>query len=171
MEGYCNMAYYTLDQIEDIASDIRTTFNVPSDQYIIDITRLAEDADCKVYEVDFEGDEISGTFQRDGEAKILVNKNDSEQRKRFTIAHELSHGILHPTGDTQHIDYRQPLKYYAAEDLKKEVQANMLAAALLMPKDLVEKFWENCNDVDDLAEAFNVSRRAATIRLDTLGRL
>lgn len=170
------MNYYTTDQIDDLASRIRTSFDVPDDKYEVDIYRLATDIGFDVYEVNFSSDDIAGTFEKEkGEkGQIYINRKDMYERKRFTVAHEVAHGILHVRKDTdeKHTDYRQPLKYYAnKDDLKKEIQANMLAAALLMPRKLFTDAWKEREDIDDIADLFSVSKRAATIRLDALGLL
>lgn len=167
--------FFTSNQIEELAKRIRDKFNIESDEFAIDITKLATLIGCNVYEVSFTDNNIAGTFEIKNDDKIInVNQNDKEERKRFTIAHELSHYILHNNddGSASHIDYRQPLNYYKdPKDLKKEIQANMLAAALLMPRDLVKRIWEATNDIDDIAERFYVSKQAATIRLESLGLL
>lgn len=166
-------SFLTFEQINEIANRIRRHFHV-DDEYFIDVTSLAKNLGCKVKEVVFDNNKIAGTLEiNDDDSTIYVNREDSEERKRFTIAHEIAHFILHKNdGSRSYVDYRQPLEYYKDPiDLKKEVQANMLAAALLMPVELVEKEWKINPDIDDLAQVFHVSRRAVTIRLETLGLL
>ncbi len=123
-------------------------------------------------EVDFDDPEVSGTLTtKNKKQTISVSRSDCEERKRFTIAHEIAHVILHESSQN-HVDYRQALKKYTTKaELTKEIQANMLAAALLMPTTLVKKTWEEVKDLDQLAELFKVSKAAAAVRLETLGLL
>jgi len=165
------MSFYTSDQINNIAEAIRKLFGYSD--YFIDITQIASKAGVEVNEVDFDDPDISGTLVTNKNKQVInVNRNDSEERKRFTIAHEVAHAILHPTKQENHVDYRQALKNYTTRDqLSREFQANMLAAALLMPTGLVKNAWSKLKDVDDLADLFKVSKRAAAIRLESLGLL
>ena len=58
---------------------------------------------------------------------IYINRDLSEQQKRFTAAHELGHAILHPKMNTPflHGSTLLPVSRY-------EVQANTFALALLL---------------------------------------
>ena len=54
---------------------------------------------------------------------------------------------------------------------RREVQANMFAAALLMPEDATRFEWERLHSVKRMARRFNVSEEAMGYRLDQLGLL
>lgn len=165
------MTFYTPDQIENIAEAIRKHFGYTDEDYFIDITKVATNAGMIVNEVEFEDPNISGMLITNGtQLTVDINRSESEERKRFTIAHEIAHSILHSSKKGNHIDYRQAIKNYTSKDeLTKEVQANMLASAILMPKKLVKNAWERLRDIDDIADLFKVSKRAAAIRLESLG--
>src|SRR5574341_1385989 len=116
---------------------------------------------------------------------ILVNADHSPVRKRFTIAHELGHLLLHGY-TTPHAD--RTFKFRDARSSEgsavDEIQANQFAAELLMPRALVLKATKSLSfdhapksDAEDeafagwvanLAERFQVSRQAMTIRLSSL---
>lgn len=164
--------FYTVDQINKISEAVLNKFGYKNDDYFIDITKIAKGGDMEVNEVDFDDPDVSGMLITKGDKQIInVNRKEPEERKRFTIAHEIAHAILHPSKE-DHIDYRQSIKNYTSkEELTKEFQANMLAAALLMPANLVKNAWESLKDVDALADLFKVSKRAAAIRLESLGLL
>ena len=165
-------SYLSVEQIEKIAKEIRQKCDV-ADDFFIDITDLAQRGGITVEEADFDDNLVSGTLEsnNEGSVTIKINRNESEERKRFTIAHEIAHYVLHHNqGETSFIDYRQDQSYYTTSgDLRKEIQANMLAAALLMPKEKVIEAWERCHNVDQFAKLFSVSKKAAAIRLDNLG--
>ena len=52
---------------------------------------------------------------------------------------------------------------------RREIQANMFAAALLMPEDHVRRLWEGLGSVEAMARLFNVSVAAMEIRIGQLG--
>lgn len=116
---------------------------------------------------------------------ILVNQSHSRLRRRFSIAHELGHLMLH--GFTApHADraFRFRDARSSEGSVLEEIQANQFAAELLMPRELILKATSHLHldhapqdDADDdkfqeligeLAEEFQVSRQAMTIRLSTL---
>lgn len=124
-------------------------------------------------------DEISGVLVRQPDNIVIgVEAQQSPQRKRFTIAHELGHLLLHD-GDEVHVDrnFRINLRSPAssrAEDIE-EIEANAFAASLLMPinfllSDLRDFSLdiENEDQIADLAERYQVSTQAMTYRLTNI---
>ncbi len=114
---------------------------------------------------------------------ILVNADHSIVRRRFTVAHELGHLILHSyTG--AHADRTFKFRDWRSSEgsAAEEIEANQFAAELLMPRALVLsatrssilQYAPEDNDdaferlVADLAQRFQVSRQAMTIRLSAL---
>ena len=116
---------------------------------------------------------ISGLIQPDPDATsgfmIKVNKYESTERQRFTIAHEIAHFLLHRqsigAGVIDSIMYRSALTS------RKEVEANQLAADIVMPKTLVSSRYKYLRSqssgrvVVDLAAEFKVSVPALEVRL------
>ena len=109
----------------------------------------------------------------DGSYWITVNAGHPSTRQRFTIAHELGHYIAHKhligTGVDDDRAYRSTStgRYKnTAIGPKEETEANRIAAAILMPYDLIEKqrVMDN-NDPKRLAEVFGVSEHAMSICL------
>ena len=125
-------------------------------------------------------DTVSGVLVlQDGRAVIGVNTNHSENRKRFTIAHELGHFLLHRSAaslfiDTAHVFFRNEKS--ADGSRRQEVEANAFASELLMPEQAVRACVEQ--EVPDafdqaameaVAQRFKVSLQALTFRLAKLG--
>lgn len=170
------LPYLTLRKANEIADSLRKRYGFSGTPFI-DITELASKLGFAVYESIFEDDNIAGTVEHEqGSIIINVNSNDLEPRKRFTIAHELAHILLqhneHSENGEEFIEYRMPLEYYETEtETRKEIQANLLAASLLMPEDLIQDIWNKTGDVNTVAKYFGVSKRAAMIRLDSMGLL
>lgn len=99
---------------------------------------------------------------------IDVNGRDPDPRRRFTLAHEIAHFLLHREFlDRALTDDRM---YRSRLGDSMERQANRLAAQLLMPGHLVRVAWEaGARDVGKLARTFDVSVPAMEIRLRELG--
>lgn len=134
----------------------------------IHVIPLAEKLGINVYKAPWPRS-VSGKIQRDqkrgGESgyAIFVNQSHTEKRRRFTIAHEIAHFVLHEhlIGDGLYDDalYRSGLTN------KEETEANRLAADILMPRRLLTEFSFVGDDVESLARQFNVSEHAMSIRL------
>jgi predicted transcriptional regulator len=94
---------------------------------------------------------------------ININSDDSINRQKFTLAHEIAHFILHrdliEDGIIDDTMYRSDLGNHY------ETQANQLAADILMPIRLVKKARETIYDPRELAKLFDVSEQAMKIRL------
>lgn len=123
-------------------------------------------------------DSASGSIVRDGEKFIVtVNENESANRQRFTAAHELAHYLLHRDlmgdGERMHrhvdslFDGGQPSGDVVFKR-EHEIQANRIAAQIVMPTALIEEKFQTNKDVAALARDFGVSKAAMEIRLKTL---
>lgn len=147
----------------------------------IDPVVLANRVGMSVRNAKFSDDTLVGMIAKRGpNVQLLVNQSDPPHRKRFTIAHELGHHFLHLFEDGEFIDGEADLDMFRggkeAEDAaspsrRKEIQANMFAAALLMPEDAVRDLWPEAESVPDMARKFNVSEAAMRNRLRALGLL
>jgi Zn-dependent peptidase ImmA (M78 family) len=162
-------------QIEQFAQQTLRAHGL--DSIPVDPVLLANRLGITVNHATFSEANISGVIAKRGDsAVILVNSNDSPYRKRFTIAHELGHFLLHLQGiDGEEVDRTADL--FRTSDsadrlpVRKEVQANQFAAALLMPGDHVKQMWKSVQSVEELARIFNVSEEAMGYRLASLGLL
>ena len=130
---------------------------------------LARDLGLRVFKVPNWPNDLSGMIRKndenDGGFDIFVNAAHPYVRRRFTIAHEIAHAVLHPQligdGITDDALYRSGLSNTV------EAQANRLAADILMPRDrLSELIKAGMTDIDVLAEKFKVSTQAMAIRLN-----
>ena len=126
-------------------------------------------------------DELSGLAHiRDDVPIIGVNALHAPNRRRFTLAHELAHIVLHrdELEHAVHVD-RGSLRRdaLAAEGVDPiEIEANAFAAALLMPERLlISELKRQPVDLEDdaavaaLAKRFRVSDAAIRYRLNSLG--
>lgn len=126
----------------------------------------------------------------------LLSEEMNKGRHNFTAAHEAGHIILKREfpdkycsgGAMPHFFRESCLAYTDKETMSQEWQANAIASALLMPKDLVSKFFEDFSVTKPLriyqgrrlllrekrilrsfSQMFEVSETAALIRLSQLG--
>jgi len=121
-------------------------------------------------------DDISGALHRGPErAVIAVNSTHHQHRRRFTIAHELGHFLLHHDAPSYYDQAQQVGLHFRARVTgttwdPKEVEANRFAAELLMPRRLLLARVGDSVGVDaaQLAAEFNVSTQAMTSRLAEL---
>ncbi len=153
----------------------------------VDPAKIAKDLgiELRLEKVD---DGLSGFLLRDQKNDRVVigaNLRHHPNRRKFTIAHELGHYLLHEAA-TVHLDERKPGYVVQRRDGKSstgedvfEREANLFAAELLMPakaiaKDLRDQAFDVLEDDDEafmksLAEKYGVSFQALTIRLGYLG--
>ncbi len=132
------------------------------------------------------GPGVSGALIiKDGIATIGVNQSESRVRRRFTVAHELGHFILHNSDNNLFVDkgsqilFRNEGSSYGV--LQREKEANAFAAALLMPEGMIKSEIESAlngesveNDeelIGLLSKRFDVSEISMTYRLSNLGLL
>lgn len=130
-------------------------------------------------------DDISGFLLRErgkGSAIIGVNASHHLNRRRFTIAHEIGHLLLHDHEDL-HVDRNASFLvmrrdgHSSTGESHIEREANLFAAELLMPFDFLLQDLEGADTLNfgndgaiaDLAAKYKVSAQAMSIRLGSLG--
>lgn len=151
----------------------------------VDVNSIARKLRLKIVQEKL-GKDISGLLISKGRSTVIaIQKSDHPNRKRFTIAHEIAHFCLrhqfepgeHVHVDRGHLIMPRNSRSSTGVDVK-EIEANQFAACLLMPSRLLLerikalKGKSLCDDnVASLADEFQVSEQAMTIRLSTLGYL
>lgn len=106
---------------------------------------------------------------------VMIREDRPERRKRFSIGHELGHFLIGshvPKG----VGFQCSSRDMAAQRFAKadraarmEVEANVFAAEVLMPRKLLTPWMAKRREVDiahviDLSDEFDVSREAAARR-------
>lgn len=135
----------------------------------IDIISIAHDLKINVYKA-MGGAHLAGKIVKDAKRggasgyAIFVNAADPYRRQRFTIAHEIAHFLLHREaigdGIVEDALYRSGLSN------KQEIQANKLAAEILMPLHLINRAMDShIKTIGELAQLFQVSDSAMSVRL------
>jgi Zn-dependent peptidase ImmA (M78 family) len=155
--------------IENIARDVLVEAYQKSDEKLtppIKLKKVLKANNLDLQLVTFKKEEILGAYDKTEKA-IYVAENETYTRKAFTIAHELGHFFLHQQRDADFFYRAEALQM--EQDAIEETEANAFAAALLMPKNLVKRYWEQFKSTTIIAYMFKVSHIAAHYRLVNLG--
>lgn len=113
---------------------------------------------------------ISGYIEnRPSGCYIIINCYENEKRKRFTLAHELAHYILH--ADMLNEKHEDIILFRNNNFIdKNEKQANDYASDLLIPEDKFRDEIDRGNKIiTNLANTFNVSIAAIRYKAFKLG--
>ena len=100
--------------------------------------------------------------------EIKVNRHESKERQRFTLAHEIAHFLLHKDKIQNGVE---ETVLYRAEGIsnQEEIEANKLAAELMMPSRMIKIKLDgripNEDIAEELAREFRASIPAMSIRL------
>lgn len=163
------------DKVDEVFNETRL-ISTP-----VEIISMASFYGFSVYELEMDRNTSGMIIVNDGPIKafhtdkiIAVNSAHPSTRKRFTVAHELGHYILQD----------RPKKCFAHRDSdenydSQERDADSFASALLMPEDDIQGFVKSYRKsvIDDeasvlisrVAQKYNVSGKAAQVRLKKLG--
>ncbi|TLD94490.1 ImmA/IrrE family metallo-endopeptidase [Helicobacter jaachi] len=155
---------------KEIALRAQKTLKAHSDgEYPIKVVDLAHAMGLRVMETKFTKDSIAGLLDMN-ERTIYIAKSEGYARKRFSIAHEIGHYVLHKEEcqkEGRHISYRDEISSLGFEI--KEIEANFFAANLLMPKESVMSLVLEGYTLEEMAHYFNVSNVSMGYRLKFLG--
>lgn len=163
-------------RIQSIVQLLREKHNLKS--FPVDVKQLAEAAGATIRYDEFD-DGLSGfAYQKHGSKFIGINSTESDERQRFTIAHELGHLFMHKQNT---VNYDVGIMLFRDSHSSngtdvKEIEANNFAAELLMPEEHIRKDVVRMGGIDleddealsNLADKYGVSRRAMIVRLTSL---
>lgn len=138
----------------------------------VTVVGIATDLGLKVWSQDL-GNGVAGKLSRANLTQvgasgwaIYVNRRDAEVRRRFTVAHEIGHFLLHVPNLDVGEEIQDDTFYRSALSSSQERQANEFAADLLMPFHLINSLTESgITEPDELARRLKVSETAMRIRL------
>ncbi|MBP9690991.1 ImmA/IrrE family metallo-endopeptidase [Candidatus Woesebacteria bacterium] len=137
------------------------------------LVELAKSLGVEVYESKFiKHDSIDGFLEYPKKStdtpKIYLNKNRPSERKKFTLAHEIGHYLLHH--DTKG-KYRIDGMDYSQNDdeTREETEANYFAASLLVPEEKLRSFLQFAKgNIELAAKYFGVSKPVIENRIKWL---
>lgn len=119
-------------------------------------------------------DSISSSLSIEhGSPVLTVNRNDSQVRQRFAIAHGIGHLARRHVKEGRETLLDTPSNFSLYQRDPLEADANRFAVKLLMPADAIE--WavkiRRIGSIGELAEFFIVSGAAMELRLKSLNYL
>lgn len=121
----------------------------------VKLNDIVKGMDISVKEADLEMDGVA-QMDKNGIAFILYKRTISDERKRFTVAHELGHIIL------EHITFGGDSSRLSARS--QEQEADQFAGSLLIPTKDLKAFVKNEDKtLDDIIKRYWVSKPAAVI--------
>lgn len=168
-------------QIEELANRILRESGIQEAPVKVDQIAKAHNITITNYDL---GADVSGVLVlKEGAVTIGLNPADPSVRRRFTIAHELGHYFLEHQRGGLFVDNHKrnfAVMYRDAQsstgEILQEQEANAFAAALLMPRYLLEAQTRKFNfdltdesDLQTLARQVQVSSQAMAIRIANLG--
>jgi len=135
----------SLENIEQVVKELRDEWEIGYDP-LHNIIQLLEDNEIKVIEIDEPQNNFDGlaTIINEKYPVIVVNRNFSVERKRFTLLHELGHLLLDlPKCDTKF----------------EEQICNRFASEFLLPKSMVLKEFGEGRETISFKELIEVQRK------------
>lgn len=142
----------------------------PTELLPVDPVRIARRLGIEVLDARLDPD-VSGALVKElgQDPTIVLNWQDSSNRKRFSCAHEIGHFVKRSDqlDDYEYVDRRDA--FSTTGQVPEEVYANTFAACLLMPEQDVRRFHGKSFSEVAMGIRFDVSREAMHYRLKNLG--
>src|SRR5215472_15226780 len=169
----------TADELEPKAEEVLR--NAEAFQLPVPIEKVARHLNLTIEAVHLE--DIAGVLVAIGNSGAIgYNSAHSVMRRRVTVAHEISHFLLHARRGEKpqifadkRVTFRLPGDDRVTPAFQKDVEANLFGSALLMPRSAVLRAIEFYNlDLDEekdmrlLANQFRVSISTMARRLHSL---
>ena len=135
----------------------------------VDVFGLAIALGVEVYEDNLDNG-VSGCLFPDekngGTAKysMVIQESDAPVRKRFTVAHEIAHFLLHRS-QAESGKIQDDIFYRSRLNSALEAEANRLAAEILMPAGLLNEALYQTGTPKEAASYLGVSEVALKIRI------
>jgi len=140
----------------------------------VDLREIARELGINIWESNSLPNDVSGKLTTDPKKAgtsgfaIVIRKEDTLVRKRFTIAHEIGHFLFHShllvNGEiVDKVESPRKELHRSTLSTSKEQQANKIAADILMPWNLLAPLIDERKS--RLETLFDVSREVVDIRL------
>jgi Zn-dependent peptidase ImmA (M78 family) len=136
----------------------------------VDLRRVCAKSGLCYEEVDYFPDDVDALIiTLEDRVVAAVNANQSENRRRFSLAHELCHHLLHQDRSIleERITIDNPpsgaAEYYDKDPF--EAEADIFAAELLVPYPMLKKSFKTGQTAAELACVFAVSESVVSIAI------
>ena len=154
--------------------DLKIIKSLQENVMCVPIVKLCKEFGINVYMTNTETGISGAIIEKDNIYTIYVNMYEPRTRQRFTVAHELSHFLLHKDKIQGNLTdmvstINTKIMYRSRLSNGIEAEANQLASEILMPNTLIDKYLENgVNTYKELADRLEVSESALRKRLKNL---
>ena len=157
-----------------LAPEVRQKIDGYLTEYPVKLGAIAKQLGLKVY--------LSSTLPRGtsgqigyetGDFVIRINRHEAKHRQRFTLAHEISHYLLHKEKIIEDGCWSENVLLRSGQPEHIEYEANRLASDLIIPSALLTEATNKYTGpmtheiIEDLASQFWVSIAAMEIKLQT----
>lgn len=156
-----------------IAAEHRSIVQRYMQEKPVPLGKLAKDLGINV-KVSALGRGQSGLIEKNDDSyTIKINRHETRERQRFTLAHEMAHFLLHREVIDADGEIRDNVLYRSGQPEQLEYEANRLAADLIMPIDRVQFDLASTgvpvtdDVIERLAQEWQVSKAAMEIRLSS----
>lgn len=133
----------------------------------VNLLRIVRGEGLEYQEVDYFSDDVDALIIPLGDRFIAaVNKNQSPNRRRFSLAHELCHYLLHRDRSIleERVTIDTPLERDEVHSKDVfEAEADVFAGELLVPLSFLKKHLRPGVTIPDIARLFEVSEQVASI--------
>ncbi len=166
--------------MEERVRKLKQSLGIPPDQHPVDVLAIASSLGVRVYDTEFANPEVSILVVTNRErvprwvtpgerATLFVVKNKTPFQKALAIAHGLGHVVLGHVGEEGL--WTDLLRGGVPYDPQLEREADLFAAALLMPEDPFRRAWEAFakRSISYVAAVFGVPVNAVAVRAQGLG--
>ena len=138
----------------------------------VDLRRITTHHGLTYEEVDYFPDDVDALIVNTEDGTVaVVNKNQSNNRRRFSLAHELGHFVLHRDGSvleaTVSIDSPPTVEPDRETSSVAEREANLFAGELLVPVAFLKEHFRPGMTAADVAKLFEVSESVAAIAISS----
>jgi Zn-dependent peptidase ImmA (M78 family) len=136
----------------------------------VDLRIIAEKSGLAYEEVDYFPDDVDALIiPVEDRIVAVVNKNQSVTRRRFSLAHELCHHLLHKDRSVleDYITIDSPPLGEGTMTSKDpfEAEADIFAGELLVPLVMLKKYFRSGHTAADIARIFEVSESVSAIAI------
>lgn len=135
----------------------------------VDLQKLVESEGLEYQEVNYFPPDVDAMIiPIEGRIVAAVNLNQSPNRRRFSLAHELGHHFLHQ--DRSVLEERTTIDSGDVRQCRNskdvyEMEADIFASELLIPLAFLKSVYTKGMSIPDVAEIFMVSEAAASVAI------
>ena len=140
----------------------------------VPLGRLAESLNIKVKLSNLDSGESGLIEKTENGFQIKINRFESRERQRFTLAHEISHFLLHKNLIEENGSLKDNVLYRTNKTSVIEREANKFAAELIVPiesfKNDIAQFEDPTSDevIEILADEWQVSKSVISFKIAKL---